>query len=64
MLPYPVGPKGMWYELTTTTVDCTDVVEGEADDDDDEFAGLGALEAAPSTLVTRTKVRLPATQHR
>lgn len=58
ILPYPVGPKGMWYELTTTTVECTDEVQAaEEGDAEDEFAGLGALEAAPISLATRTKVR-------
>ncbi|WOO83228.1 uncharacterized protein LOC62_05G006751 [Vanrija pseudolonga] len=63
ILPYPVGPKGMWYELTTTTVECTDEVQAEADDEEDEFAGLGALEAAPITLSTRTKPAVHITIH-
>ncbi|KAL1405806.1 hypothetical protein Q8F55_007483 [Vanrija albida] len=64
VLPYPVGPKGMWYELSTTTVDCTDEVEGTRHlDEDDEFAGLGALKLVSSKLVTRTKPAVHITIH-
>lgn len=53
ILPYPVGPNGMWYEITTGTVECTDEV-GEVEDE--EFPGLGAVEEAAPVLRERLKV--------
>ncbi|KAK1927359.1 hypothetical protein DB88DRAFT_477744 [Papiliotrema laurentii] len=49
LLPYPKGPKGMWYEIHTGTTECVDEVDpsgSPGEEEKDEFAGIGAIEAA------------------
>lgn len=31
ILPYPVGRKGMWYEIRTGSVECVDEIDGNVD---------------------------------
>lgn len=54
VLPYPLGPNGMWYEMETGSVVCTDEVKAEADED--EFAGIGAVEEDMPEMRERNKV--------
>lgn len=59
ILPYPKGPKGMWYEMRTGTTECTDEVQLEAQGlEEDEFAGIGSMEAEAPTRKTRLNVSL------
>ncbi|WVQ95177.1 hypothetical protein IAU59_002271 [Kwoniella sp. CBS 9459] len=55
LLPYPVGDKGMWYEIRTGSVECVDEVEAEAEVETDPSAtdkgkgkGKGIQQAAGS----------------
>jgi len=64
LLPYPKGPKGMWYELHTGTTECVDDVETGPtnidDEDDPEFSGIGAVEAEETERKTRLNVSMSA----
>ncbi|GMK59507.1 hypothetical protein CspeluHIS016_0801130 [Cutaneotrichosporon spelunceum] len=53
VLPYPTGPTGVWYEMETGSVVCTDEVKGETDDD--AVGSLGAVEEDMPELRDRTK---------
>ncbi|KAL7422387.1 hypothetical protein Q5752_003033 [Cryptotrichosporon argae] len=75
ILPYPVGERGMWYEIRTGSVECVDEVgargggkawggseakkaDGDAAEgagDEDEFAGIGAVEASAPVIQKRIK---------
>jgi hypothetical protein len=62
LLPYPNGPKGMWYEIHTGTTECVDEVDPSGslgEEEKDEFAGIGAIEAAEPERKSRLNVRLP-----
>ena len=57
LLPYPKGPKGMWYELHTGTTECVDEVEAATlGSEIDEFSGIGAVEAEETERKTRLNV--------
>lgn len=59
ILPYPVGPNGMWYEIKTGSVRCVDEVENiDGEDEDDEFPGLGRLEEGVPEMRERWSVSL------
>lgn len=62
ILPYPRSPRGLWYEIRTDSVECTDEVEEGTEVKEDEFsaalAGIGAVEAAAPKRVKRLKVTL------
>lgn len=61
ILPYPKGPKGMWYEIRTGTTECIDEVELETKGAGaDEFAGIGSVEAEAPTRKSRMNVSLLA----
>jgi hypothetical protein len=62
LLPYPKGPKGMWYEMRTGTTECQDDVELEKAGpahgaEEDDFAGIGDMEADEPVRKTRFNVR-------
>lgn len=60
ILPYPRSPRGLWYEVRTDSVECTDEVEDEQEAKEDVFsaalANIGAVEAAAPKRATRLKV--------
>ncbi|BEI79685.1 hypothetical protein CcaverHIS002_0102140 [Cutaneotrichosporon cavernicola] len=60
VLPYPAGPNGVWYEMETGSVVCTDEVNGETEDD---LLGLGAVEEDMPELRDRTKSSLRIEVH-
>lgn len=59
VLPYPSGRSGVWYEMETGSVVCTDEIKA-ASDEEDEFAGIGAVEEDMPEMVERTKVSASA----
>ena len=65
LLPYPKGPKGMWYEIHTGTTECVDEVEAVNDSmDEDEFSGVGAVEAEEPERKSRLNVSKARRDHR
>ena len=67
VLPYPKGPKGMWYEIHTGSTECVDEVESKPsktggsgddanDDSDEELRGIGGVEATPAVRKSRINV--------
>ncbi|CAK9785389.1 hypothetical protein CC85DRAFT_311711 [Cutaneotrichosporon oleaginosum] len=61
VLPYPTGPNGVWYEMETGSVVCTDEMKGAVEDD--ELAGLGAVEEDMPEYRERTKSSLRIEVH-
>lgn len=47
VLPYPVGPRGMWYEIKTGTVDCVDEVKGSGEGLSQKAQRKGGKNGAP-----------------
>ncbi|BEJ10756.1 hypothetical protein CspHIS471_0101780 [Cutaneotrichosporon sp. HIS471] len=60
VLPYPAGPNGVWYEMETGSVVCTDEVNGETEDD---LFSLGAVEEDMPEFRDRTKSSLRIEVH-
>lgn len=67
VLPFPTGRGGMWYEITTGSVECVDEVDADNtidEDGGDEFAGLlGAVEEDEPTRRVRTKASMTVDIH-
>nr|XP_031863923.1 uncharacterized protein CI109_000567 [Kwoniella shandongensis]KAA5530995.1 hypothetical protein CI109_000567 [Kwoniella shandongensis] len=43
LLPYPVGEKGMWYEIKTGSAECVDEVSKDGTDKEDDIAWLNSV---------------------
>ncbi|ORY29664.1 hypothetical protein BCR39DRAFT_531515 [Naematelia encephala] len=57
ILPYPLGKRGMWYEIRTASVECVDEVSHGDDEAGEgvEFGDLGAVEEDVPDRVVRMK---------